>query len=55
MKKFIIGLLCFIVWVILAYMIYTYYRVVFNIMLDLFGSFYVGRLIGKFVDWLCDK
>ena len=55
MKKFIISVLCMITIFGILYMLYTYKRFAYDLMLDTLGGFYLGRLIGKFADWLSDK
>ena len=55
MKKLIIGLLCVITMVVGMCMLYTYQRFIYDLMLDTLGAFYLGRLIGKFAGWLCNK
>lgn len=39
----------------ILYTLYTYERFAYDLMLDALGAFYLGRLIGKFADWLGDK
>ena len=53
-KKIIISVLCAIVFLVVWYMLYTYNKFTFDVIVDCFGSWYIGKLIGKFVDWLCD-
>ena len=55
MKKFIIAILCFVVWGVLLCMLYTYDKSIYNMLLNTLGAYYCGTLIGKLVDWLCDK
>lgn len=55
MKKFIVALMCFVLFIFLGCLLYTNYKVAYNMIIDAFGGFYIGTLIGKFVDWLFDK
>ena len=55
MKKFIIAVLCFIVWVVVMCLLWTYNKTIYNMLFDFLGAWYSGVLIGKFAGWLCDK
>lgn len=54
-KRIIINVLCTIVIFVVWYMLYTHHRIALDILIDMLGAWYLGRLIGKFVDWLCDN
>lgn len=54
-RHIIIRALFCIVFIAVWCLLRTYTKTAFDIIIDIFGAFYIGRLMGKIADWLCDN